>query len=320
MLYVFYNEFDENKYADFVLKDLHNQKVRVVPCGLSLWIYKNRLTRILFNIGFYLRIPFFCNFTDDFKDICRNIKKSDSILIFGGGIGLSPRIFYPLFKICKAGRRYVWLWDSVRNKKEEKNLIYAKKYCDCFTFDSLNARKYGIKYKNTVCPVPKVDDSKNSAQECDVYFVGLDRGRYEILNKYYENFLKIGLSCKFIVLRDRMSSAKEKTLRFSSKRISQGENYDNILAAKAVLDLPVSEQSGLTQRPLEAIFLGRKVITDNQNIKNEKIYDERNIFVLSDENLGGLSDFVSSPFHDVDATSYQIDEWIKEFITEDSGL
>ena len=87
MLYVFYNEFDENKYADFVLKDLHNQKVRVVPCGLSLWIYKNRLTRILFNIGFYLRIPFFFNFMDDFKDICRNIKKSDSILIFGGGPG-----------------------------------------------------------------------------------------------------------------------------------------------------------------------------------------------------------------------------------------
>ncbi len=53
--------------------------------------------------------------------------------------------------------------------------------------------------------------------------------------------------------------------------------------AEAVLDFPHPLQSGLTMRTLEAIGLGKKIITTNREIANYSFYGSENICVLTEE-------------------------------------
>ena len=106
----------------------------------------------------------------------------------------------------------MWLWDSVRNKTEKRFLKYLKKHYEVYTFDYNDSQDYKLNYKNTVGYLPelKQETKKEDKQTTDIYFVGLDRGRYEILNYLYESFSKLGLICDFNV---RKQSQKRKNIK-----------------------------------------------------------------------------------------------------------
>ena len=312
MLYVFYNDVDSNPCASLVLAQLENQNVRLVPAGRQLFLFRNKLARIFLHVGWRLKIPFMLNFTREFLHVVKGIKETDSILVFGSGICISPRIAFPFFKVCRAQKKYKWIWDTILTEEDQKWLFELKDNFKVYTFDKSDAQKYGLTYKNTVCALP----AKNGAAafDCDVYFVGYDRGRYELLNGLYEQFTALGLSCNFFVLRDPSSPKEEKALKFAQKRISPEENSENIARTRAVLDIPTKGQGGLTQRTLEGLFLERKVITSNASVKDEKIYNEADVFLLDGRPLQSLPAFIKSPFEPIDAAPYTINEWIKEFL------
>ncbi|MBR5096989.1 MAG: hypothetical protein IK094_07800, partial [Treponema sp.] len=201
-------------------------------------------------------------------------------MVFGSGICISLRIAFPFCKMCKAQKKYRWIWDTVLNEKDKAWLFDLKKYFDIWTFDRLDAKKFGLTYKNTVCAVPPV--GQKADYDCDVYFVGYDRGRYDFLNGLYESFTKMGLFCKFMVVRDEASPKAEKSLELLQEGIPLQENYKNILRSRAILDIPTAGQNGLTQRTLEGIFLGKKVVTNNLCVKEEQIFNKKNIFVLGE--------------------------------------
>ena len=317
MLYIFYNDVDSNPCASLVLAQLENPNVRLVPAGRQLFLFRNKLSRIFLHIGWRLKIPFMLNFTREFLRVVKGIKESDSILVFGSGICISPRIAFPFFKVCRAQKKYKWIWDTILNEEDQKWLFELKDNFKVYSFDKSDARKYGLTYKNTVCALPPKSAGAGTSCpnfDCDVYFVGYDRGRYELLNGLYEQFAALGLSCKFFVLRDPSSPKEEKSLRFCSERISPQENLANTAKARAVLDIPTKGQGGLTQRTLEGLFMGRKVITSNASVKEEKIYSEADVFLLDDRPLQSLPAFINSPFEPIDAAPYTINEWIKEFL------
>lgn len=191
-----------------------------------------------------------------------------------------------------------------------RHMSYCKKYFKAFSFDRDDCKKYGLNYKNTVSFKPVIPDKKS-----DVYFVGLSRGRYGILNSIYESFSGLGIDCNFVVLND--DSSIPKTLPFSTKRVNEPENIMNIVNSKAVLDIPIQRQSGLTQRTLEAMLLGRKLITTNTAIKKEEFYTKQNVFIFGEDDITGLKSFLNSDFEKMPegiVKKYLIDDWIKEFL------
>ena len=312
MLYIFYNGIDKNSCAKLVLNEIRNPNVELIEAGKYFWHSKNNIVKLLLRIGFCLHIPFLCNYDVDFIKKVAEIKSNDKILIFGGGI-ISPRGCYSFLHILKANKKSLWLWDSVQNKKQEKYLNYLKKHFDVVSFDFSDAEKYGLRYKNTVCRYPKkiIQDSDITT---DIYFVGQDRGRYEILNSLYEKFNAMDLKCEFLVIRDETSPITENSLKFSECWVSSEENQLHISKSRAVLDIPAKWQHGLTQRTLEALFQERKVITNNTWIEKEKLYTKENIFVFDKSNLNGIKAFLNQPFQKIDVSDYQINEWIKEFV------
>ena len=313
MLYVFYNEIDTNQCAPIAARQLDNPNVTALPAGLELFGFRNKLSRLLLWLGYALRLPLPFNFSKKFLRLVTTIKPSDSVLIFGSGVCISARIAFPFCKICKARKKYRWIWDSILTKEEESWLFDLKKYFDVWTFDRLDAKKYGLTYKNTVCAMPPAPAAKTSF-DCDIYFVGYDRGRYERINALYEEFSAMGLACKFLVARDEKSPKTQKSVPLLEKGIAPEENYKNLLAARAVLDIPTEGQNGLTQRPLEGLLSGRKVVTSNLLAKEESIYNENDIFVLDGRDESELPAFIRSPFVPVNAAPYTINEWIKTFM------
>ena len=313
MLYVFYNDIDSNKCASLVLEQLDNENVRVVPAGRDLFAFRNKAARLLLWLGFLFRLPLPFNFSKNFRQLLKSIKEDDNALIFGSGICISSRIAFPFCHACKAKKKRRWIWDTILSQEDEAWLFDLKKYFDVWTFDRLDAQKYGIAYKNTVCAVPPKPAARPSF-DCDIYFVGYDRGRYELLNSLQESCSAMGLACKFIVVRDEKSPKAQKSVPLLNAGIPPEENYKNIAAARAVLDIPTKGQNGLTQRTLEGLFIGKKIITSNAFAKEEKIFNEKNVFILGEREKSELPDFIRSPFVPVDAAPYTINEWIKDFL------
>ncbi len=313
MLYIFYNEIDSNQCAPLVLRQLDDQRAVAVPAGRDLFAFRNKAARLLLWLGFALRLPLPFNFSKKFRQFLNSIKEDDNVLIFGSGICISARIAFAFCAYCKAQKKYRWIWDSILRKEEEDWLFDLKKYFDVWTFDRLDAQKYGLTYKNTVCAVPQ-KPAKDGAFDCDLYFVGYDRGRYERLNELYESLVAMGLTCKFLLVRDQSSPKQEKAVRLLDKGVSPEENYKNISAARAVLDLPTQGQRGLTQRVLEGLFIGRKVVTSNPLAGEEALFNKDDVFVLGGRDISGLPDFIRSPFVPANTAPYTINEWIKSFI------
>lgn len=80
-------------------------------------------------------------------------------------------------------------------------------------------------------------------------------------------------------------------------------SYDEILKivaqSKVIIDLTQEKQSGLTLRPLEAIFFKKKLITNNVNIEKCRFYNKNNIYVIDTENIQIPITFFSSPYEEI---------------------
>lgn len=85
---------------------------------------------------------------------------------------------------------------------------------------------------------------------------------------------------------------------------------------RAVLDIDVWKERGSSLRAMEALFFDKKYITNNKNIKEEKFYTPDNIFILGEDNLERLHDFIFSevsPVSEEIKEYYLISSWIKRF-------
>ena len=111
---------------------------------------------------------------------------------------------------------------------------------------------------------------------------------------------------------------KIKDIKFS--KISR-ENYNNILQeSEIIIDLINSEQTGVTQRSLDAIFLEKKIITNNANIKLSPIYLENNVLVINEDQtkekiISKVNTFLSTEYIKYPKEVikyYSLDKWVEE--------
>jgi hypothetical protein len=104
-----------------------------------------------------------------------------------------------------------------------------------------------------------------------------------------------------------------------TKVLSYEENISNILKSKCIVDIVQKEQTGLTLRPLEALFFERKLLTDYKDIVKYDFYKPQNIFVIGIHDWTDIRSFLSSPFIPVNkkiVDNYNINKWINYFLEE----
>lgn len=99
------------------------------------------------------------------------------------------------------------------------------------------------------------------------------------------------------------------------KGISYFENIQNVSRCSCVVDI-TTEQTGISLRPLEALFFDKKLITNNKSIKEYSFYHPNNIFILEEDDLRKLPEFVTTPVTAVSEKvkdEFDINSWILNY-------
>ena len=108
-----------------------------------------------------------------------------------------------------------------------------------------------------------------------------------------------------------------KIREFKFKTMTVQENLDVLRKTNTVFDIQHYMQSGLTIRTIEAIGSKRKLITANENIKKYDFYNSNNIYVLNEQNWGGIEDFIRHKYEPIPEEihkKYSISSWLKTMI------
>lgn len=87
--------------------------------------------------------------------------------------------------------------------------------------------------------------------------------------------------------------------------------------SRCIVDIVHRGDTACTLRPLEAMALRRKLLTNNPRIRHYSFYNPQNIFIFGEDNLSDLPVFLNTPFnsiHDVFVNNYDINSWIDSFL------
>lgn len=252
-----------------------------------------------------------------FLDQLTHITAQDSVLFFGVE---NQKDLILLSRIIPAGRKTLWAWNPLSTIIKavigtgEYGTMLRKNGIDVYTFDPNDATKYGFHCTNQVYAD---DHTPERAIKHDIFFVGNDKERIEQLYELSRIFEHQGVSYSFHVVRNRRKKydAKYDTILTDSV-IPYAESIELIKESKAVLDILQPNQSGQTLRPLEALFLGRKLITNNVSVVDEPFYHPQIIFILGKDDINHLPDFLATPFRDPDPKikeRYEVNSWVNQF-------
>lgn len=203
--------------------------------------------------------------------------------------------------------------DGARNDPKR----YKDLGVEIYSFDRAQSIKDNLLFKHYyygAAPLVKVDNNKQILQ--DIYFIGVDKGRLQLLKKLAKDFSQMGLSFKCQVVRDRHRRYQKADEPFLSVPQKYEQIVQNIKQSIAVLDINASGQSGITLRPMEAMFFNKKLITNNRDVLKYDFYCSDNVFIIGVDELARLKEFLLSPVVPVPDSvkkKYSAEAWLEGF-------
>ena len=197
-----------------------------------------------------------------------------------------------------------WYWNAIKSHNDK--LVTSKYIDEIWTYNRFDADKYNLKYSPQFynfdfCKIEKNNEEKN-VHSSDIVFLGKDKGRKKDLLDLEEKFTKIGLKCNFMIVEKR------------TDKVNYLDYLKLVGGSKCILDFNYLLPCGISLRPLEAVGMRKKLITNNPDVINYRFYDKDNIFIIGKDDLNRVIDFVNSPFKKVKQNYidyYSFSAWLK---------
>lgn len=255
----------------------------------------------------------------DYVERLKSIDKKDSVLIFGIEQLSELRM---VRRLIKAKRVTLFLWNPLlnRNRLEKHRRVYVeslKELANICTFDPDDAARFELQLVPQVYRDVSILQKEEFTPDVDVYFVGQDKGRLAELLRLERLIQESGLTTHFHIIRDyRVSYAAEDLPHLSTIGISYQDNIKMILRSRCLLELLQNNQSGLSMRSLEAVFFGKKLLTNNMRIVESELYDPARVFLIGRDDHMRLRDFILSPCPTVSQTvlsRHDFKYWCEQF-------
>lgn len=310
MLYII-----KNKYflIDYIIDNMqNNESIKVIELKRS----RKGLSKVIRYID-YVKGNKASNkyFQADFLKELEVITPQDKVLFFGVE---NQKDLLLLIRNINTKNICVWLWNSIHTIT--KGVIGVTKYTDSlkshgirlYTFDKGNAKKYNINYLEQVYIKPKTQ--YNTTPKNDIYFVGTDKGRKETIITLANKFAEMGLRLNINILNTQTNN---KNINNLSSPIDYEQSLVNIANSKIILDIVQKGQEGNTLRPLEAIFMDRKLITNDITVKEQPFYNSNNIFIIGVDKWEDINNFIQKPYIPIKEEileKYDINNWIRFYI------
>jgi hypothetical protein len=261
-------------------------------------------------------------YTKKLRELCEG-EKFNQILIIKGE-GLTPAVFRELRRYTD-GEITLYYWDNVKNVPG--GLENSAEADRVFTFDPVDTEKHGF----VLLPLFYVNDGMNRSiltPEWELSFVGsIHSDRLQVIAAVREKMANIGKTFIFVYFASsilynfrRLFDPAFKFFKsgeLSLKSLSRQQTEEIFQKSVAVLDVHHVHQTGLTMRTLEALALGKKLITTNASIKNYPFYDPNQILIIDRENPqlhSGFFKLPNSPQVLDSIKAYEIGHWVKTLI------
>ena len=300
---------DKDGYYAICLEDLHSMNgVKVVDVPLENRNFFFKLLYRLHNYGLFSRLfgfipksiwyPIYFDDRDyDSKDLICFVVISNLTADYL----LYLRSRYPNAKFVKFFRDLVWTKQKWYDSYIKTNVIDY-----WITYDENEAQQYGMYYFPEVESKTYVNTDNSILY--DVFFAGWAKKRLNQIIIVYDYLSSKGVRCFFYVTG---VNEKDRVLREGIKYAEKPMKYRDMLRcnshAKCILEINQENAIGYTSRFLEAVMYNKKLLTNNQSIKNTKFYNPQYIqcyenpmdikteFLLNDEIINYHYDNSFSP-------------------------
>lgn len=253
------------------------------------------------------------------EEIVDKARNHQSILLFDiqnlKDIKLMRRIF-------PDHRMSVFLWNPAhtfcRNRFSKRDYINSvgRRRVTVATFDAADAADYG--FTPVRQPYRRVDDGPDDGPAAgDVFFIGRDKGRSHKLAAIAA-LLGKALRLTLYIQRDKHTKPlPELAAYYHDAPLDYRSTLRQICRHKAYLEVMQKDQRGTTMRPLEALFRGRKVLTDNPLMIDSDLYHPSRMLLLTPSTtLADVERFLQLTFEPLDpqvVASHDINVWLRQF-------
>jgi hypothetical protein len=248
-----------------------------------------------------------------YTNIFNEIKgtKIDYLFVIRGF--LMPLSFIEKMKSCFPKALLIMhQWDSMRNNNYEK---YIGQFDKFFSFDPIDCKNYPSLIYLPNFFLPDYADSVKRKIIYDLSFIGWAyEERIKIVNKITRQLKgKKIFVYSYLPLLTHIKNIFRGVLLKEAKilPIPLNDVLKVVQQSFCVLDIADSAQTGYTYRSIDAIAAGKKLITTNTYIKQEKFYNERNVMIIDRSNPQINLDFFETAFVKINIEDYSLDKWIK---------
>lgn len=219
----------------------------------------------------------------------------------------------------------LWLWNSIKNNSKIEK--YKNIYQHVYTFDKNDAIKYDILYQPQFYSEKLAEKYKNPKVEEKVVFIGFDKGRIEYINNIGKQLENLEINTLFHVCKDKKNEYNKEKLEkmwIDKYIMDKTLDYSKVLtmtsSGDTILDVVSENQSGLTLRAMESLFLKKKLITNNQSLREYDFYNPKNILIIENQN-DITKEFFSEKYTDIDQKilkKYNVTKWIERILKGES--
>lgn len=235
--------------------------------------------------------------------------EEENIIIFDGHV--RTEFLKWIRKNNPKKRIILWLWNTVAEVENNLHLESIPDGIEIWSYSEYDCKKYNLNY-NTTFFWDKKDKVEDEIVQ-DLYFIGKDKGRLKKVKYVASACNERKINFTYHIVKTHKYSLPKKEYKSS---ISYLEVQKNIAKSKAILDIQVSKTAGPSLRALEAVFYGKKLVTDDKNVKTFKFYNKDNIFILGEDDLNELRVFLDSPvipIREEDVEYYNVRNWLSRF-------
>lgn len=207
-----------------------------------------------------------------------------------------------------------WYWNQINENSKIQPDELKTLGCEVWSFNKIDCAKFDLKYNPTFfCENFYKGIGVVEHPVYKLSFVGKDKGRICRVMKVIH---RVGKEKCYVHI-----TANHFYERWKNKLYKRNISYTETLRiqnnSEAILEIVPEGSEGLTLRTMDALVMKKKFITNNAGIKETDFYNPHNIYILSDENEGGIADFLKLPYMDIAESKvryYRVDHWVERFI------
>ncbi|WP_149913389.1 hypothetical protein [Sphingobacterium cavernae] len=290
-------------------KDVHDKYVNSV----ELYIKISKPLKALRFLWFYFNLPFKFIWINPL--LRTNLRNYDIIIISANQFNI--KVLSYIEKWAESSSELIlWYWNPVLKMG---NPVLSPRWKKV-SFDLIDSKNYNIAFNNTYYFKEFVNNKtftkvqlKNSKE---AFFLGQDKGRLGELLDLKKKLSKVGVELILHVVRDKTSTNSEFIYK---PKLAYESVIAELLKYNILLDFNQEGQSGLTLRIMEGLFFDKKIITNNKYVKLYDFYRPSNIFILEEETLENLPNFLNLPYekipHDI-LIKYDFPNWLERLVNE----